>query len=597
MTTSPETDRATGAEEVRWDLSHLFDNGEQLEPWLEETIDGCRHFESRWRGAVSGSTATELTEALSDFEALQDRLNRAYTFAYLHWVTDTQDPGRGSQLQRVRERYLEAEQLLLFFELELIHLDPDTVSERIGSEELSGFRHYLEVLRLRRDHVLSEPEEKILAETSVTGPEAWGRFFDEHLSATRFELNGDRLTQQQVLTRLYDPDREQRRTAALAFTEGLREQLKPLTFVFNTVLADKSTRDRLREYPHWLTARNLANEIPDHAVDVLIDSVTARYDLVARFYRLKARVLGLEQMQDYDRYAPLPEAEGAWEWDAAQELVLSAYGRFHPRMQEIASRFFEEHWIDAALAAGKRGGAFSHAGVPQVHPYIMLNYTGRIRDVQTLAHELGHGVHQFLARDRGSLAARPPLTTSETASVFGEMLVFEDLMAREDDPSRRLALLASKIDDTIATVFRQVAMNRFEDRIHTERREEGELSPDRFGEFWRETQEAMFQGSVQLGEHYSIWWSYIPHFIHTPGYVYAYAFGELLVLALHAVYREEGEAFADRYLELLAAGGSDWPHVLVGRLGLDLEDPEFWNRGLDAIGALIDQAEELAASV
>jgi oligoendopeptidase F len=366
-----------------------------------------------------------------------------------------------------------------------------------------------------------------------------------------------------------------------------------LTYIFNTILAEKASNDRLRNFPHWLSSRNLSNEVADETVNALIEAVTSRYDLVARFYALKRRLLGLDELYDYDRYAPVGEADTRYDWDDARDLVQRSYANFHPELGSIVNFFFERNWIDAALAPNKRGGAFSHGAVPSAHPYILMNYTGKPRDVQTLAHELGHGVHQYLSRKQGVLHADTPLTTAETASVFGEMLVFQRLIKQETNPKNKLAMLVSKIDDTIATVFRQVAMNRFEDRIHTARREEGELPAARLSELWIETQEAMFEGSVTLGKHYRHWWSYIPHFLHSPGYVYAYAFGELLVLALYARYLEEGETFPDKYLDLLSSGGSDWPHVLVGRLGIDLTDLSFWHQGLNAIEALIEQAENL----
>jgi oligoendopeptidase F len=416
------------------------------------------------------------------------------------------------------------------------------------------------------------------------------------MGATTFELDGEELSQQEILSNLYEADRDLRRRSALAFTEGLEDNLRSLTFVFNTVLADKASTDRLRGYDHWLESRNLSNEVDDETVEALIEAVTSRYDLVARFYRLKKDLLGLDELKDYDRYAPVGDADTTYEWGRARDLVLDAYGDFHPEMADVAGRFFEQNWIDAAVAPGKRSGAFSHGTVPSAHPYVMLNYTQKARDVQTLAHELGHGVHQYLSREQSIFHYGTPLTTAETASVFGEMLVFQRLLKREDDPENRLALLVGKIDDTLATVFRQVAMNRFEDRIHTARREDGELDADRFSELWMETQAAMFEGSVTLGDHYRLWWSYIPHFLHSPGYVYAYAFGELLVLALYARYQDTGadDAFADTYMDLLRAGGSDWPHNLVGELGVDLTDTSFWTQGLGEIDALITEAEDLA---
>lgn len=587
---------STGAESVRWDLTDLYADRAALEDDLDTAAEEAQEFADRYRGRVGTLAPDALADALAEFEALSDRVGRAFTYAYLHWSTDTNDTERGALLQQVREQYNQIHQQLIFFELEWANVDADRAEQLMEHEALAEYRHYLELEQLQKDHLLSEPEEKILSEKSVTGRSAWNRFFDETMGAARFELDDETLTQQQVLSKLYEPDRDLRRRAALAFTEGLRENLRELTFVFNTVLADKASDDRLRNYDHWLASRNLDNEVDDETVDALIEAVTSRYDLVARFYRLKRQLLGLDALYDYDRYAPIGEADTRYEWSTAQDLVLTAYGDFHGQMAEVAEQFFTDDWIDAALAEGKRSGAFSHGAVPSAHPYVLLNYTGKTRDVQTLAHELGHGVHQYLAREQGPLQASTPLTTAEMASVFGEMLVFQRLMRHESDRKNQLAMLVSKIDDTLATVFRQIAMNRFEDRIHTARREEGELSPDRFSELWIETQETMFEGSVTLGEHYRHWWSYIPHFIHSPGYVYAYAFGELLVLALYARYQEAGDAFANQYVDLLSAGGSDWPHELVGKLGIDLTDLTFWTQGLGAIEDLIEQAEDLAAT-
>ena len=584
----------TGAEAIHWDLTDLYPDTEALDQDLELADQEAAAFAEAYRGQVASLRADELAEALRRYEDLQDRMGRGYTYAYLNWSTNTEDPARGALLQKVREAYTQTSQRLIFFELEWIQLDEAQAEALIADEALVDFRHHLERERLMKPHVLTEAEEKILSEKSVTGSSAWNRFFDETVGAMRFDLDGEEVTQQQVLSKLYVPDRDLRRRAAMSFTEGLVDHRRELTFIFNTLLADKAANDRLRGYPNWIRSRNLSNEVQDETVEALIDAVTSRYDLVARFYTLKRRLLGYDELVDYDRYAPVGEADTEYSWDDARDLVLASYSDFHPQMGSIAGFFFERNWIDAALAPGKRGGAFSHGAVPSAHPYVLMNYTGKVRDVQTLAHELGHGVHQYLSRKQGVLQSDTPLTTAETASVFGEMLVFQRLMQNEDDPHNQLAMLVSKIDDTIATVFRQVAMNRFEDRIHTTRRTKGELTADAFSEHWIETQEAMFRGSVTLGDHYRHWWSYIPHFLHSPGYVYAYAFGELLVLALYAQYVEEGEPFAEKYIGLLEAGGSDWPHVLVGRLGIDLTDLAFWHQGLEAIDALVTQAEELA---
>jgi oligoendopeptidase F len=585
----------TGAEEIRWDLSDLFPSPAAMEESLGKAGKEAIELEKKYRNRVSELNPKELCTAIEKYEQFGSRMNRAFTYVFLNWCTDTLNPERGALMQKVRERHMLITQNLLFFEIEMTQMDPDRLGHLIKEPALRRYRHYLELMRQRRDHVRSEPEEKILSEKSVTGGEAWGRFFDQILSAAQFTFQDRKVSEQEILSKLYDPSREIRQDAAESFTRGLEERIDSLTFVFNTSLGDKASDDRIREYRHWLSSRNQSNEISDRAVNALIKSVTSRYDLVARYYTLKKRLLGLEELFDWDRYAPVSLAGDTCHWEEARKTVLAAYSSFDPRMEEIASRFFENHWIDAAMTSGKRSGAFSHAAVTEVHPYVLMNYTGTVRDVQTLAHELGHGIHQYLARKQGPLQARTPLTTSETASVFGEMLVFEKLVRQESDPRRKLDLLISKIDDSMATVFRQISMNKFEEKIHLHRRQKGELSVDQLSDYWVETQSAMFQGSVTLSPNYRIWWSYIPHFIHTPGYVYAYAFGELLVLALYALYRKNPDGFPQQYIELLEAGGSDWPHTLVGRLGVDLNDQSFWNNGLGEIEKMIGWAEELSA--
>jgi oligoendopeptidase F len=586
----------TGAEDVRWNLADLYPDPDALDADLAAADADAEAFADRYRGRLADLAPEEFAEAMDALARIHDRVGRASTYAYLNWSTNTEDAERGALLQRVREAGTRTGQRLIFFDVEWAALDDAAAGRILAAGAVEPYRHHLELQRLQREHILSEGEERVLSEKAVTGRSAWSRFFDETLGATRFDLRGESLTEQAVLSKLHDADRSLRRDAALALTEGLERLSRPLTYVFNTVLADKASTDRLRQYPHWLASRNLDNEIDDDAVQALIDAVTGRYDLSERYYRLKRDLLGLDEMMDYDRYAPIGEAERRFDWDEARATVLDAYDAFHPRMGEIAGEFFDGRWIDAPVAEGKRGGAFSHGAVPSAHPYILLNFTGKVRDVQTLAHELGHGVHQYLAREQGVFHAGTPLTTAETASVFGEMLVFQRLLDREDDPAARLAMLVQKIDDSMATVFRQVTMNRFEDAVHTHRRERGELTSSDFAEHWMTTQRRMYGDAVTLGEHYRRWWSYIPHFVHTPGYVYAYAFGELLVLALYARYRDGQDGFADAYLGLLRAGGSDWPHTLVGRLGIDLQDPAFWEQGLRAIEDLIVEAEAAAQS-
>ena len=590
---------STGAEAVLWDLRDLYAAAD--DPAIPRDLADAERLAvglgERYRGRLASVGAEELRKLVSEYEQIMESSARAATFAYLAWSTDTEQAPRGALLQRIHEHSSRLQQSLLFLELEWANLPDERARELLEDPALAGCRFWLVLARRYRPHLLSEPEEKILAEKSVTGRSAWVRFFEEVHSGMRYELDGERLPQQTLLARLYEPERERRRQAAEAFTAGLQSLTRINTYIFNNILLDKASEDTLRGYPSWISARNLDNQIDDPTVQALVEAVSGRYDLVARYYELKRRLLGLDTLYDYDRYAPLPAANHRFGWEQARTMVLESYAEFDPRMAEITERFFSQRWIDAAVRPGKRGGAYSHGAVPSVHPYVFMNFNGNARDVMTLAHELGHGVHQFLARRQGMLLADTPLTTAETASVFGEMLVFQNLMAREQDPKARLSLLVAKIEDTFATVFRQVAMNRFEEAMHTARRREGELPGERFGEMWLATQEAMFRGSVVLSEGYRLWWSYIPHFVHSPGYVYAYAFGELLVLALYARYREAPEGFSERYLALLEAGGSNWPEELVKPLGVDLKDPEFWNRGLAMIEELVRQAEEMAGKL
>lgn len=589
----------TGAENVAWDLTDLYAgmDDSRLPADLDMADAEADALDAEYRGRIASLSPSEAAELIGRYEALVERAGRAGAFATLNWTQNTEDPARGALLQRVTERGAQLQQKLVFVNLELAHTPDDVAAGWLAAPELAKYRHWLETVRLYRPYLLTEPEEKILSEKAVTGRSAWERFFDETHAAARYELDGEKLSRDQVLSKLYSADRALRQRAAVAITAGLKDLRRTTTYIFNTVLADKASDDRLRHYPTWISARNLSNQVDDKTVDALVEAVTSRYDIVARYYRLKRRLLGLDELFDYDRYAPLPAADRHYPWDEARQIVLDAYGKFHPRLAEVASWFFERRWIDAPPRPGKYGGAFSHGTVPSVHPYILLNYEARPRDVMTLAHELGHGVHQKLSGPRGMLQAHTPLTTAETASVFGEMLVFQDLMARETDPQVRLGMLTAKIEDSFATAFRQISMNRFEDAIHTTRRTEGELTSERFGELWLATQRAMFGDSVTLTDDYGLWWSYIPHFISAPGYVYAYAFGELLVLALYARYREVGPGFADAYVAMLSQGGSDWPHAIVAPLGADLTDPAFWRGGLQILEDLVREAEDLAGAL
>ncbi len=584
----------TMAEDVIWNLGDLYSGpcDPQIHAdaeWLREQVLSF----SSYRGKVAGLGPEDLLEAIRRLEEINERTQKLLAYAYLNFSTQTTDPAASTFFQSRKEFYSEIRRDTLFFELEWTKLEDGLAEELASDPLLSKYGHYLISLRRYKRHVLSEPEERILAEKEPAGASAWGALFDKMLSQLRF--GEKKRTESELLSELYSPDREVRKRAATELSDGLQSILVPLTHIFNTILLDKSIDDRLRQYPHWLSSRNLSNEADDAMVGALVKAVCSRYDLVERYYRLKRKLLGYEELFDYDRYAPVyVPAEVKTTWDEAKEIVLTSYGDFSPEMAEIALRFFKEGWIHAPALPGKRSGAFAHPVVPSAHPYIFLNFTGSRRDVMTLAHELGHGIHQYLARRQGLLNSDTPLTTAESASVFGEMLVFRSVLKRMFSPVERLGLLCSKIEDTYATVFRQVAMNRFEETVHNARRTHGELDPDLISSAWIETQTAMFGDSVLLLDHYRIWWSYIPHFVHSPGYVYAYAFGELLVMALYEQYLCEGPDFVPKYLAFLESGGKAKPGELLRPFGVDLADAGFWDRGMRIIEGLLDQAEQEA---
>jgi oligoendopeptidase F len=588
---------------VSWNLADLYAGPDdpRIESDLASAFADAERFAARWRGRVADASAAELAAAVDALEALQEPVARVGSYAGLLFAGDTSAPRHGALLQRVQERGSEIRNTLVFFELEWVGQDDALADRLLADPALAKRRHWLASLRRYRPHVLSEPEERLLEETANTGSRAFSRLFDEILGRLRFSVRrgGETLDlgEEEVLSLLHDPDRALRREAAAALTQVLTRNSHLLAFVFNTLLQDKAGDDRRRRFPTPMSARHLANEIDAEGVESLLSACVARYPLVGRYYRLKARLLGLDKLTDYDRYAPVGEPPGSFDFERARRIVLDAYRDFTPPMAEIAERFFSGRWIDAELRPGKRGGAFCASTVPSVHPYVMLNYTGTSRDVMTLAHELGHGVHQHLARPRGLFEQDAPLTLAETASVFGEMLVFRRLLREQPDPKARLALVCGKLEDAFATVFRQVAMTRFEETLHAARRSEGELPPERINALWMAANRPMFGDSVELGDDYAWWWLYIPHFVHSPFYCYAYAFGELLVLALLRRYDSEGPAFVDRYLELLAAGGSEAPATLLARVGLDVRDPKFWDGGLALLEELVEEAERLAQAL
>jgi oligoendopeptidase F len=578
-----------------WDLEPLVegDGPDGVERRLSAALQRAQAFAERYAGKLEQLDSARLREAMEELAAIHELAGRAGAYAALRFSTDTADPANGALLQLAQERGTAIETTLLFFDLEWAALDDERAEQLLAGDGLEFCRHHLRNVRRYREHLLSEPEERILSEKSLTGAGAWTRLFEELTSAIEVKLPEQKVALDVALSRLALPDRETRRSAAEAVSEALAPGLRTRAFLFNTLLADKRVDDRLRRYPNWLAARNLANEASDESVAALIDAVRARYEIPRRWYRLKARLLGLDRLADYDRMASVTEDQASFSFGQAREIVLDCYSSFSPELGEIAGAFFTDRRIDAPVRPAKRGGAFCAAAVPSVKPFVLLNYTSQRRDVLTLAHELGHGVHFALAARQGIFHQATPLTLAETASVFGETIVFERLLAEDSSPQSRLALLAENLEDTIATVFRQVAMNRFEDLVHTARRD-GELSVDRFGDLWVDSQQELLGDSVEVTDGYRSWWSYIPHFIGTPGYVYAYAYGQLLALSVYERYQQEGAALVPQYLQLLAAGGSKSPEELAQIVGIDLADPGFWDAGLELVERQLRQAEEAA---
>jgi oligoendopeptidase F len=588
----------TGAEEVAWDLGDLYAavDDPRIDADVAEAEADAAAFRDRYHGNVAGLTAAELAEAVAEHERIESAVVRPLSYAHLLFATNMADPARGALVARLGEKAAALDTQMLFFGLEWAAVEDDAAEGLLADAALDHWRHHLRSLRKFRPFLLSEPEEKVVTEKTVSGVSAWSRLYEEQLGALRVPLNGDQLSLETAMAKLYEADRDVRREASDAITDALGPGLRTRSFVFNTILLDKSIDDRLRGYPTWISSRNLSNETTDEAVEALVEATTSRYDVPQRYYRLKARLLGLDRLDHYDRMAPVSSESEKTSWEEARQVVVDAYTDFSEATGEIVARFFDDQWIDGPVRPDKRTGAFCATTVPGVHPYILMNFTGDRRSILTLAHELGHGLHGVLAQPLGYFNSSTPLTTAETASVFGEALTFERLLADEEDPRKRLDLLTGRIEDAIATTFRQIAMNRFEHAAHTERREKGELAPERIGELWLEAQTALFGDSVSVNG-YGPWWSYIPHFTGSPGYVYAYAYGYLFSLAIYRRYVTEGEGMVEPYLELLRAGGSRSPEELAQLVGLDLTDPAIWASGIDALAEELDEAERLAGEI
>ncbi|MFV1990872.1 MAG: M3 family oligoendopeptidase [Acidimicrobiales bacterium] len=585
----------SAVEAVRWDLEPLLrdvDAGSPAE--LLDRAESMADELSSARGKIATMTAGELSGLFHALADLSEVAGRAAHYAQLSFTVDTLDPALGAQMQMVEQRSTDIATKLLFIELEWAALDDDHAERLRTDPELAWCSHHLFKLRQDRPHLLSEPEERIMAEKAMTASSAWSRLFDELIAAIEVKLpDGDgtrTVGLEQTLSLLASPDRELRRSTAEAFTAGLAPGLKTRAFIYNTLLQDKSTNDKIRSYSTWISSRNLENEATDESVQALVEAVQGRYDIARRWYSLKSKILGYP-LKDYDRMASVAESDVKIDWDEACSIVLDAYGSFSPELADLAKRFFDEQWIDAPTSQGKMAGAFCDYTVPSHHPYVLLNWTGRRNDVLTLAHELGHGLHGYLSRPQGIFEQSTPLTLCETASVFGEQCTFQRLLNETSQPNERLALLAESIEGGIATVFRQTTMNRFENEVHEAYRSEGELSVERFGELWGQTQSELLGDAVEVTEGYKSWWSYVPHFISVPGYVYAYSYGQLLAMSVYKRYETQGSDFVSRYVHLLSSGGSMPPEELAQIVGCDLNDPEFWDQGLSLIQDQVDAAE------
>ncbi|MGH6946237.1 MAG: M3 family oligoendopeptidase [Kiloniellales bacterium] len=579
-----------------WDLSDLYPGPDSaaLKADLEATTTAAGSFAARHKGRLAGYDGRVLAAAIADFERIEETLGRIGSYAQLVYSGNMSDPATGRFYQSMQERTTAIAAALLFFTLELNRLEESVLERQLADPALARYRPWLRDLRAFRPHQLSDEAERLLLEKQVTGRAAWTRLFDETMAALRFPLDGKELTNAEILNKLTDRDGKVRKAAAKSLGRVLGDNLRVFALITNVLAKDKQLEDSWRHFPRPVSSRNLANFVEDEVVDALVAAVKAAYpQLSHRYYALKARWLGGDRLDYWDRNAPLPEDEDrVIAWEEARETVLTAYAAFSPRLAEVGGRFFEQPWIDAPLRPGKAPGAFAHPTVPSVHPYLLLNYQGRTRDVMTLAHELGHGVHQVLAAPQGQLMADTPLTLAETASVFGEMLTFQALLKRESDPKRRKIMLAAKVEDMLNTVVRQIAMHNFETLVHEERKD-GELLPERLGEIWLATQSESLGPALRFDEAYRAYWTYIPHFVHVPFYVYAYAFGDCLVNSLYAIYQQSEAGFAEKYLALLEAGGTKRHKELLAPFGLDASEPAFWSKGLSVVAGFIDELEAL----
>ena len=577
-----------------WDLSDLYPGmrSPEIEQDFTQADQDAKAFKARYAGKLGVMSGTELATALEEYQRIEEIQGRLMSYAQLIFSSDSSDPANGQFYQSVNERITAISAELLFFALELNRLDDAEINAKLADSALHRWQPWLRDLRVFRPHQLSDELEKLLHEKEVTGRSAWSRLFDETVAGLRVPVRDEELTVSAALNKLSDRDRSVRHDAAAAIGDVFSKNIRLFSLITNTLAKDKEIVDEWRHYPRPTSYRNRSNMVEDEVVDALVTAVTGDYARLShRYYALKAKWLGLEKLEHWDRNAPLPDdRDREISWDEARDRVLSAYGAFSPELERIGRRFFEKPWIDATLRPGKAGGAFAHPTVPSAHPYLLVNYHGKTRDVMTLAHELGHGVHQVLAGGQGYLMSGTPLTLAETASVFGEMMTFRALLDAEQDPARRRIMLASKVEDMLNTVVRQIAFYQFETKLHDQRRG-GELLPEQIGDIWLGVQTDSLGPAFHFTPEYGVYWSYVPHFVHSPFYVYAYAFGDCLVNALYGVFQDGHPGFERKYLEMLKAGGTKRHKELLAPFGLDASDPAFWRRGLDVIAGFIDELE------
>jgi oligoendopeptidase F len=593
--TTSQKPQGTGAL-PRWDLSALYPatDAPELTRDLERAQGAAKKFRERHAGNLEALNGAALGAAVGEYEAIKERLGRIASYAQLVHAGDMSDPEIGRFYQTIQERVTAIDAQLIFFGLELNRIDDAALEAKLKDPALAAYAPWLRDLRAAKPYQLDDELERLLHEKDVAGRQAWVRLFDETMAGLRFAVGGKALTSAETLHRLSDRDETVRREAAQALGQVFADNLRLFAHITNTLAKDKAIADDWRGFKRPVSARNLANLVEDEVVDALIAAARAAYPRLShRYYAMKARWLGKEKLATWDRNAPLPDAAVRdFAWDDARETVLAAYADFTPELAAVGKRFFDQDWIDAGTRPGKAPGAFAHPTVPSAHPFLLLNYQGKARDVMTLAHELGHGVHQVLAGAQGLLKSETPLTLAETASVFGEMLTFKRLLAAAKDETARKEMLAAKVEDMLNTVIRQIAFFTFEQRVHDERKS-GELLPERLCEIWLEIQHESLGPAFTFDEGYRVFWAYIPHFIHAPFYVYAYAFGDCLVNSLYAVYEEAGEGFAQKYLAMLRAGGAKRHQELLAPFGLDASDPGFWAKGLAVIEGLIDELEAM----